>query len=183
MNELGFPVPLNVIDGLVRKSLDECVDILSERFEVDPDLLRQRFETHYRQLAPANQAPIPGAKEVCAYIHQQGGLNIALVQCREATAQQLLATHNFDTLFTGVLGVEHEHGCKPVSAMLESVLQEFGLDRGATLVVSNQGRDIQAGSAAGLHTCFFDRGTSCEPADFQIDSYDELLTLIQELPA
>ena len=45
MNELGFPVPLNVIDGLVRKSLDECVDILSERFEVDPDLLRQRFET------------------------------------------------------------------------------------------------------------------------------------------
>lgn len=183
MSELGFPVPLNVIDGLVRKSIDQCVETLAERFKVDSDLLYLQFDGQYQQLAPANQAPFPGVKDVCAYIHSQGGLNVALVQCRVDTAQQLLATHNFDTLFAGVFDVEHDHDCKPISAMLETVLQEFGLDRDVSLVVSNQDIDIQAGSAAGLQTCLFGKAALSGPANFRIDSYDQLLSLLQEKAA
>jgi len=183
MNELGLPVALNVIDGLVRESIDHCVVSLSERFKVDSDLLYLQFDRQYQQLAPANQAPFPGVKDVCTYIHSQGGLNVALVQCRVDTAQQLLATHNFDTLFAGLSDVEHCHDCKPISAMLETALQQFGLDREVTLVVSNRDLDIQAGSAAGLQTCLFGKAALSGPANFRIGSYDHLLTLLQEVPA
>jgi phosphoglycolate phosphatase-like HAD superfamily hydrolase len=43
LNEMGYSVALNVIDGLVRQSLDDCVNALSGRFRLDPDLLRQRY--------------------------------------------------------------------------------------------------------------------------------------------
>lgn len=183
MTELGFPVALNVIDRLVRKSLDQCVESLSLRFKVEPSLLRLCFEEHYRQLAPANQAPFHGVWEVCTYIYRQGGLNVVVAQCCQKSAQQLIAAHGFDPLFAGIVSLEKSEVCRPIPAMFETALQGFGLDRDSTLVVSNQDVEIQAGSAVGLRTCLYGRAALSEPADYQIDSYDQLQRLLEEMPA
>lgn len=183
MNELGLPVALNVIDGLVRKSLERCVASLSERFNVDPDRLRQQFEAHYRQLALANQAPFPGVRDVCADIRSLGGLNIIVTQRNQATVQQLLAAHGLEPLFTGIYSLEQDYAYEPVAAMFANILNELGLNRESSLVVSSRGLDIRAGAETGLRTCLFGRAALSEPADYRIESYNQLLALLQEMPA
>ena len=183
LNELGLPVALNVVDGLVRKSLERCVESLSERFTLDPELLRQRFEEHYRQLALANQAPFRGVKEVCAYIHSQGGLNIIVTQRDKATVERLLSAHNLTPLFAGIYSLEHGYAYEAVALIFAGILDEFGLNRESSLVVSSRGLDIRAGAEAGLCTCLFGQAVLSEPAYYRVDSYEQLLAILQNMHA
>jgi hypothetical protein len=50
---MGHSIALNVIDGLVRRSFEECVETLSRRFKLDPGLLCSRFTESYRAIHPA----------------------------------------------------------------------------------------------------------------------------------
>jgi phosphoglycolate phosphatase-like HAD superfamily hydrolase len=181
MNALGRPVALNVIDGLVRQSLDQCVLAISERFSLEPDFLRQQFEEHYRQLAPGNQLPFPGGKDVCTYIQNRGGLNIVLTQTDQASAQQLLTSHDFDALVAGIFSLEMGGACRPDGYLFETALKEFGLEKESTLVVSSRDADIQAGIELGMPTCLFRRIVSSASADYRIDSLAQLQAMLKEI--
>lgn len=179
LNEMGLSVALNVIDGLARQSLDHCLGTLSQRFKLDLDLLRLRFAESYRTVPPANQPPFPGVREVCELIHTSGGLNIIVTHRVVSSTQSLLDAHDMSSLFDSIFSVEQGYPRKPDPALLETAIQEFGLMRAETLVIGDRDLDIQAGRASGVRTCLFGRAELSQPADFQIDRYDQLLDLLK----
>jgi HAD superfamily hydrolase (TIGR01509 family) len=175
LNEMGLSVALNVIDGLARQSIAHCLETLSQRFKLDPDLLGDRFAESYRRIDPANQPPYPGVRDVCALIHARGGLNVIVTHRGGHSTQRLLETHHLAAYFDAIFSVEQGYPRKPDPAMLLAALDKYSLNPDETLVVGDRELDIQAGQAAGIRTCQFGPVELKAPADFQVSSYAQLL--------
>lgn len=179
LGTMGASVALNVIDGLARRSIDHCLGTLSQRFKLDPDLLRLRFAESYRTIPPANQHPFPGVREICELIHTKGGRNIIVTHRAVSSTQSLLETHEISSLFDAIFNVEQGYPRKPDPAMLEAAIRQFKLKQTETLMIGDRDLDIQAGRAARVQTCLFGRVQLSEPADYRIDRYDQLLTVLR----
>jgi len=178
LNELGLSIALNVIDGLVRESLSHCIKTLSQRFRLDPDLLRRRFSESYLTVDPANQTPFPGVSEVCKFIYEHDGLNIAITHCSVQSTQMLLDAHELAPYFTAIFSVEQGYPRKPNPSMPLAALEKYALEPCRTLLVGNRNLDIQAGEAAGIRTCLFGAPNPSIPADIYISNYNQLFEIL-----
>ena len=127
LNEMGLSIALNEIDGLVRQSIDYCIENLCQRFKLDPELLRFRFAESYRTIDPANQPPFPGVREVCDAIHARGGLNVIVTHRIIQSTQRLLTAHAFSALINDIFSAEHGYPRKPAPSKLLAVLEKHNL--------------------------------------------------------
>ena len=180
LNGMGLTVAMNEIDGLVQKSLDVCIATLSRRFRLDPDLLRLRFAESYLAVPPANQPPFPGVRETCRLIQERGGRNVIVTHRRVESVQQLLKAHALEKMFTGIYSAGQGDPDNTGTVMLEAAIQHFALKRMETLAVGCRAVDIQAGRAAGVHTCLFGDIQISVPADLQILCYSQLFAWLAE---
>jgi len=180
LSETGVSVALNVIDGLTRQSFDHCLESLAQRFKLDPGLLRRQFEDSYRTISPANQPPFPGIEDLCSFIHNRGGLNIAVSHREVESSQQLFSAHKLDVLFRDIISKNQGFLHKPYPKILLDALRQHSLDPNETLLVGDREQDIQTGQAVGIRTCLFGQAELSTPADFRINHYSQLLKLLQE---
>jgi phosphoglycolate phosphatase-like HAD superfamily hydrolase len=178
LNEMGLSVAMNVIDGLARESISYCVETLSQRFKLDPDLLRRRFAETYQTLDPANQTPFPGVREVCEFIYRRDGLNIVITHRAIQSTQTLLETHAFSEYFEDIFSIEQGYSRKPDPAMIVAALDKHALDPDQTLLVGDHDLDIQAGEAVGIRTCLFGQVEATATSDFQIENFAQLLNIL-----
>ncbi len=179
LGKMGASAALNVIDGLARQSIDYCLGTLSQRFKLDPDLLRLRFAESYRTIPPANQPLFPGVREVCEWTHAHGGRNIIVTHRAISSTRSLLEAHEMTSSFDAIFSVEQGYPRKPDPALLEAAIRQFKLEQAETLMIGDRDLDIQAGRAAGVQTCLFGRVQLSTPADYRIDRYDQLLNLLR----
>ncbi|MBN1314469.1 MAG: HAD-IA family hydrolase [Anaerolineales bacterium] len=180
LNELEKTVALNVIDSLVRQSLDHSVDMLARRFKLDPKLLYDATCFHYRTIPIKNQPPFPGVSGVCALVHERGGKNVIVAHRTVESIQQLLSAHGLDTLVDGIISAKQGYPHKPHPAIVLAALRLYSLDPDETLLIGDNEADIQAGRSAGVLVCFFGKLTCTIPPDFQIDDMNQLLSLIRK---
>jgi HAD superfamily hydrolase (TIGR01509 family) len=181
LSEMGLSIALNVIDGLARQSIDQCIQTLAHRFKLDPDLLRSRFTESYRTVDPANQPPFPGVREVCEMIHVRGGLNIIITHrsVQSKSTQRLLETHGMASYFDDIFSVEQGYSRKPDPTMALAALKKHNLNPAETLFVGDREIDIESGRTAGVRTCLFGGAALTTPADFQIEHYGQLLKMLK----
>lgn len=180
LGKMGASVALNVIDGLARRSIDHCLGTLSQRFKLDPDLLRLRFAESYRTIPPANQPPFPGVREVCELARVHDGRNIIVTHRAVASTQSLLEAHEMTSSFDAIFSVEQGYPRKPDPALLEAAIRQFQLERAETLMIGDRDLDIQAGRSAGVQTCLFGQVQLFDSADYRVDRYDQLLDLLKD---
>ena len=180
LSEMGVSIALNVIDGLTRRSFNHCLESLAQRFNLDPVLLLRQFEDTYRTISPANQLPFPGVEDVCSFIHNQGGLNIAVSHREDESSQQLLKTHGLDVFFDGIITNKQGLTYKSNSEIVLNALRKYSLNPTETLLVVDHELDIQTGYAAGIHTCLFDQEELSTSANFHISHFSQLLGMLQE---
>lgn len=176
LNEMGFSLALNVIDGLARQSIDHCMETLSQRFKLDPDLLRAQFAKSYREISPAKQIPFPGVRDVCIWIHQHGGLNVIVTHRRVQSTQELLDFHKLSSCFDDIFSSEQGYPRKPDPTMIFAVLEKYNMSLKETLFIGDRDLDIEAGRVAGIRTCLFGNLEIPTPVDIMINNYDQLLT-------
>jgi HAD superfamily hydrolase (TIGR01509 family) len=179
LKEMGFSIALNVIDGLVRQSLEQCVETLSQRLKLDPKLLRNEFAKSYQTISPENQPPFTGARKVCAFIHEHSGLNLIVTHRSIQTTQELLSAHRLIPFFGDIFSVEQGYPRKPDPAIVLAVLKKYMLKPEATLLIGDRDCDIRAGQAAGIRTCLFGCTVLSHPPDYRIGNYIQLLGLLK----
>ncbi len=160
LNEMGCAIALNVVDGLARQSLENCVDTLAARFKLDSALLRQRSAEHYRQIPPERQLPFPGVREVCAWVVAGGGLNLIVTDRQVASTRALLSAHAMTDFFSDIFSLEQGYPCKPNPAILLAALEKHALNPAETLLIGRRESDILAGQAAGVATCLLDKSAA-----------------------
>jgi phosphoglycolate phosphatase-like HAD superfamily hydrolase len=178
LGEMGVSAALNVIDGLVRRSLDDCLDTLSGRFKLDPLLLREKFLESYRSISPASQMPFPGVDTLCEYIHRNGGANLALTDTGVEFAGRLLETHQFSGWIADTLYIKTGAANQTGPDLLRVALNRYSLNPGETLLITARGLDVQAGRMAGIRTCLYGKAETNFAVDLQIETYSQLLHLL-----
>jgi HAD superfamily hydrolase (TIGR01509 family) len=176
---LDRSIALNVIDELVRQSCDHCIDMLSQRFKLDPDLLRDEFAASYQEILPANQPPFPGVRTACQFIRQSGGRNLIATHRDRQSTQRLLVAHGLIHYFDEIFSVEQGYPRKPDPAMVLAALKKYALNPEETLLIGDRESDVRAGQAAGARTCLYGRAALSQPADYRIDDYLQLLNFIK----
>jgi phosphoglycolate phosphatase-like HAD superfamily hydrolase len=177
LTEMGFSVALNVIDGLVRQSNAHCVETLSRRFKLDPSLLHRKFLESYQTVSPANQPPFPGAREVCEFIHRNGGLNIAVTDSSLASALNLLEAHQLSDLIDETSSLDQGNHGNLIASSLPLILEKHFLVPQETLVISSRENDLQAIGTSGIRTCLMGK-VEQSMADLRIENYGQLLELM-----
>jgi len=178
LNEMGYAIALNVIDGLSRQSLEHSLGTLSQRFHLDPGLLESQFAKSYRSIPPANQPPFPGAREVCEVIHERHGLNVVITHRRIQSTKQLINAHALSALIDDIYSAEQGYPLKPDPSMLLAALEKYNLKSDETMLIGDRDIDIQAGRAAGVRTCLFGQTELTISPDLQINAYDQLLEIL-----
>lgn len=177
--EMGFPIAMNIVDGLVRQSLAHCVQGLAQRFNIDPEMLRNHFEDSYKMISPKNQPPYPGVKKVCEQVCKNGGKNIILTHRGVASSQTLIDVHNLAHLFSAIYSVEQGYPRKPDPAMAQAAVHDHGLLPEETLMIGDRVMDVHAGRAAGIKTGLFGQEQDMGIADIQFQDFIVLLTHIK----
>jgi HAD superfamily hydrolase (TIGR01509 family) len=180
LNEMDGVVALNVIDGLARESIGHCLETLAARFRLDPNLLHARYAENYRGLPLANQPPLPGARETCAFIRQNGGHNIIITQREVTSCHLLLETHKMSALFDGIFSTEQGYPRKPAPEMILAALGKYNLDPAETLMIGDRIIDTQAGQAAGIQTCLIAELKISTSANLHMSSLLHLLSHLLE---
>ncbi len=178
LNEMGYAIALNVVDGFARQSLDYCVATLAARFKIDPTLLRQRSAERYQQISPERQMPFPGVREVCAWVASRGGLNLIATARKIESTRALLNAHGMTTLFAEVFSLEQGYPCKPDPVILLTALKKYALDPAETLLIGHREIDIQAGQAAGIATCLFGGAEVSSLPSLRVVDYVALLAYL-----
>ena len=180
LNGMGYSIPLNVIDRLVRTSFNDLVEMLRQRFKLNPYLVHTKFAEPYLNISPANQPPFPGAQEVCEFIHQNNGLNITISHRNPESVHQLLEAHNFSSLVDGIYSPTQGWPEKPDPTMFLMAINKHSLKSCETLCIGDRECDILAGKMAGIRTCQFGKSTSSLVADLQINDYRSLLDFLEK---
>ena len=175
LNRMGKPVPLNLIDGLVRQSFQHCVDTLCRRYKVDANLLREQFAGVYRTVSPQNQPLMEGACEVSKWITAHGGKNVATINRDNGDVRRLFSVHNIAPFFSGVYHIS----LSSMTEQLGIVLREHALKPEETLVIGDHQYDVQAGRDAGCQTCLVGDEVPVGQVDMCIGDYSQLLGRLQ----
>jgi phosphoglycolate phosphatase-like HAD superfamily hydrolase len=178
LNEMGESLALNVIDKLVRESIDLCLDTLSLRFKLDPKLLRDKFTDAYREIDPVNQPPFPYVRELCERIHARGGINIAIANQNLSAAQILLEEHALAPYFTDTVSMKESPPHKSNAKILFSLQEKYQLNAVQTALITNNESDMRAGQDVGLRVCLYRNADTHLQADVHISEYSQLLEKI-----
>ncbi len=159
------------VEHLLKQSLPEAG---VEQFHQVMAVFLQRYENHLLD----RTVLYPGVTQVLSYFgakrravvsNKMHRLTVAVVQGLGVAAQ-----------FDAILGGDSVADKKPHPAMLQSVLEQFGISPANALIVGDGDTDIEAGKRAGVLTCGVTYGLGNPVAlraagpDMVIDSIAEL---------
>lgn len=183
LNESGAAIPEVRILQLARRSTQHAIHTLAHEAGIEAAVLEAAFRRHYEAIAPEIQLPFPGVVAVCAAICAGGGRNFVVTHRGRDSLAALLAAHDMARYFTAMITKEDPFPRKPDPAALNALIARHALDRTATLLVGDRVLDLQAGRAAGIHTCLFESGPLAQSADAHADLtitvFEMLLALLR----
>jgi putative hydrolase of the HAD superfamily len=110
---------------------------------------------------PRSLVPIPAALELLSQVREAGHRVYALSNLHRASLECIERTYDIFGLLDGRV-VSCEVGtCKPEPAIYRHLIDGFGLDPASTVFIDDMQVNLDAASAAGLHTVLFASVESC----------------------
>jgi phosphoglycolate phosphatase-like HAD superfamily hydrolase len=155
LKDFGHQMPFDRVNTLAHGSMDDCLDEICNNFNLDQAAYIDRFLQHNAKVDPTYKPPFPGAREVCEWIIENGGLNFIVTHHGKVNAQGILAFHGMSDLFTDSIFRDQGYPKKPDPAMFNVIIEKFQLKREETLAVGDRDLDIEAGQLAGITTCLY----------------------------
>ncbi|HIU29028.1 MAG: HAD-IA family hydrolase [Clostridiales bacterium] len=147
------------------------------------DWYKQYYEAH-----PCEETRLyPGFSELAEALSQKG-VSMSIVSNKpEAITKRIVNRLGISRYFTKVIGPESVLRMKPDPEGLLLCLSAMGAEPEASLMVGDSYTDIQAGKAAGMHTCavlygYGDKAKlKAENADYSVSASIEILKGLESL--
>jgi phosphoglycolate phosphatase len=182
----GIPPTATAIALHIGKPLAKMVIELGGT--LSPALL-SAFLTSYRMMFAKQDAALTCLyPDVISTLQSLSRFQLAIFTTKEARqAEIVLQKLCLTGFFQHVQGVSHGMLPKPAPDVVMAALAELDCPPSRALIVGDTPADVLAGKAAGARTCAVTYGFStregllrCAP-DYMIESFGELLNLVQEL--
>jgi HAD superfamily hydrolase (TIGR01549 family) len=174
LNSLGKDASLDLIEELAKESINHCVSVLANKYQLNVEKLGQAFTENYDRVKAENQPPFPGVVELCHYICSMQGKNVIVTHRGQFGTQELLSVHKMNDYFSGLITRDAGYPRKPDPAAFIAALTQFNLDPKETMTIGDRSIDIQAGQRAELFSCYFGAEPDNVKPDCIISSFAEL---------
>ena len=177
----GYDITIEAarILSLVKVSVPHAVEMIAEAYSLDGEELKNRFWSQYARHSFLEQMPFPGLERVCRLICERSGKNVIVTHRGLQSATALLREHGLQSYFADIVSLQSGYARKPDPEMFHVAIERNQLDPAETLAVGDREIDILAGAAAGLRTCVFQPVERPTSADWVIESYEELIPLLE----
>lgn len=185
------------LDGTITEPFLDF-DVIREQMQLSPDsgpileILAKSPEderkkmknilAHHERQAIENSSLNPGVTRTLDKLKEMGIKTAILTRNTRENAVSVIEKHNLD--FDTVMGRD----CGPVKPDASGVLkltEEFGVSPQQVLVVGDYLHDLQAAAAAGAHPVLIKTHKNytefLDYAEFEINSIDEVVTVIEKL--
>jgi phosphoglycolate phosphatase len=147
------------------------------------DIALERFLDFYSAHLLDNTTLYPGVKDTLSKLGTFR--KIVLSNKREKYSKRILDGLGINKYFEDILGSDSVPEKKPSPVSILHLLEKFDLSKDEAVMVGDSNFDIEAGKAAGIRvigvTYGFRNRDSLTDADFIIDSFDEVLNVIQQI--
>lgn len=148
-----FPADENIILEKMKISLQTVIDYYSKRFTFPPTFLID-FQKNRDLIESQEVIPYEDTKRILEQIQQSGYCNYVVTH-RGSSTLDLLEKHNLRHYFKEVVMKENGFERKPSPESINYLVKKYELNRDETVMIGDRSLDVEAGRAAGVHTCFF----------------------------
>ncbi len=143
----------------------------------------ERFFEHYSRHLLDNTTAYPLVKETLSKL---GAYKKAVISNkRESLSKRVLEGVGLSGFFDIILGSDSVPEKKPSPVPILEILKRLGVSRDETVITGDSNFDVEAGKAAGIKTIAVTYGYRSrevlKDADYMIDSFEELLSVIKEI--
>jgi phosphoglycolate phosphatase-like HAD superfamily hydrolase len=176
----GFHPKPDIVRELAKVSASHCIAILAETLRIASREIHEGFYYHYGEIPYFEQPIKPGAFELCSYIHTHGGHNLIITHRGNRSTKELLRYHGLNALISDFITGDDGFPKKPDPESLLAILKRNQLEASEAVTIGDQKIDVIAGQAAGLRTCILGQEDPKTQADFQVNSFYELIEIIQQ---
>lgn len=179
LSEYGIQAEPEQLLPFVKISIAHAVEVFSAKQNLDAKELLDRFWKWYAEQPKSLQKPFPELGAVLGLIQDRGGKNVIVTHRALESTDQLLNVHGLEAYFDDIVTLEAGYARKPDPEMYHVAINRNRLSHAETLAVGDREIDILAGAAAGVRTCVFQPVELPTTADWVVESYAELLDLLE----
>ena len=171
-----------LLESLIPPSITARSDTSIEK-ENAGKIVTGRFLEFYSNHLLDNTVTYPFVRET---LEKLGGYKkVVLSNKREAYSCEILEKLEIAQFFNAIWGSDSVREKKPSPAAVLDLLSRFNVSKEETAIIGDSNFDIEAGIAAGIKTIGVTYGfrsrESLNGADYIIESFDELLTVLPKL--
>ncbi len=172
----------NLLASLIPPGVTADSDTAIEK-ERAGEIVTGRFLAFYSDHLLDNTVTYPGVKETLEKLGKY--TKAVLSNKREAYSCEIIEKLEIAHLFETIWGSDSVREKKPSPAAILDLLNRFNVSREEAAIIGDSNFDIEAGMAAGIKTIGVTYGfrsrESLNGADYIIDSFGELLTILPKL--
>jgi len=146
-------------------------------------IVTARFLEYYNDHLIDNTVAYPSVKETLSQLH--GFTKAVISNKREIYSKRVLEGLGIIEYFDCVLGSDSVREKKPSPVPILDLLEKYDISKKESVIIGDSNFDVEAGRAAGIRvigvTYGFRTRKDLEGADYIIDRFDELLTVIPRI--
>ncbi|GAB3622337.1 HAD-IA family hydrolase [Mariniluteicoccus endophyticus] len=174
----GHAIDLLEVARLTRRSTDEAIDALAERYAIDRDELAQANTDLKRRWETEPAPAMPGARRLLADVRAAGGLNLVVTHRDRASATSLLS--GLGLVVDDLVSAGDGYPRKPDPTMFSVLLERHGLDPADCLAVGDRPIDAVAAHGAGIRAVMLENPDMPvdDDADHEVPSLEDLRPLL-----
>lgn len=181
--DFDVAVQEDTIAAMLRGTLSNTLATLTARYDLHLVALQDRMTFYSRQTTVRDKHPFPGAIRTLERVLVCGGQNFLVTHRDLDSLVVLLDWYRVTGLFADIITADDGFARKPDPESFNAMIERHALSRSRVLAVGDRDLDIQAGQAAGVHTCLFNaRPSPGVMPDFVIGSFTELEHLLEAAP-
>lgn len=142
--------------SMLKKSLPECIEVLSERYGIT----REAFRAEYDEVEAAGDlltvTVIPGIPEVLHQLSERGAKHYIVTHRSRSSCEVILRNLGLMDCFEGMVTQEDPLPRKPAPDRCLYVLEKYGIQPCEAMMIGDRPLDITAGLGAGVLTLMLD---------------------------
>lgn len=144
----GTPMDPAEVARLTRRSIGHAIEELSTRHRVPRQALEEAYADLKRSWAETPPPVMAGARDVMAFVHGSGGLNVVVTHRDRTSATALLRATGL--AIDDMICAPDGYPRKPDPTMYRVLLERSGLDPADCLAVGDRAIDAEAAGQAGV---------------------------------
>lgn len=174
----GVQADINEVSDIIHISYYKATTYYAEKYNINIDDIHSWYSYFSKELDYTKIRTFDYVEDALKSIIASGGKNYIFTH-RNKTVYEILERFNMLHYFEDIIDSTMPFPRKPSPEANLHLIEKHNLDKSKTIYVGDREIDVLCGRDAGILTCYFNTKSTCDIADYNIDSFKNFLDLFK----